>query len=129
MLDYFLKEKAKQLWEALPQYDSIEMPKWSNGWLNRFKQRYKIKEYVQHREARSAATNSLDNIEQMQAVRQLCIEYHLRDILNIDETGLNWKRTPDRTFATKSYSGTKKSKDRITIALTSNADGRKKFLA
>jgi hypothetical protein len=27
-----------------------------------------------------------------------------------------------------SYSGTKKSKDRITIALTSNADGSEKFL-
>jgi Tc5 transposase DNA-binding domain len=25
-----LKEKARQFWEALPQYDNIEMPKWSN---------------------------------------------------------------------------------------------------
>jgi hypothetical protein len=47
----------------------------------------------------------------------------------MDETGLNWKRTPDRTLATQSHSRTKKSKDRITIALTSNADGSEKFLA
>jgi hypothetical protein len=47
----------------------------------------------------------------------------------MDETGLNWKRTPDRTLATQSYSGTKKSKDRIIIVLTSNADGSEKFLA
>ena len=26
-----LKEKARQLWDALPQYDNIQMPKWSNG--------------------------------------------------------------------------------------------------
>ena len=45
----------------------------------------------------------------------------------MDETGLNWKRTPDRTLATQSYSGTKKSKDRITIVLTSNTDSSKKF--
>ena len=84
-----LKTKAEQLWKALPQYSDVEMPKWSNRWLDRFKKRYKIKEYVQHGEAGSAATDDLDNIEQMQALRQLCTEYHLQDILNIDETSLN----------------------------------------
>ena len=57
-----LKEKARQLWEALPQYNDVEMPKWSNGWLDGFKKRYKIKEYVQHGEAGSAATDDPDNI-------------------------------------------------------------------
>jgi hypothetical protein len=47
----------------------------------------------------------------------------------MDETGLNWKRTPDRTLVTKSHSRTKKSKDRITITLTSNADSSEKFTA
>ena len=122
-----LKEKAKQLWSALPQYNSKDQPKWSNRWLEGFKKRFKIKEYVQHGEAGSAATDDLDNIAQMERVRLLCAEYELRDVFNIDETGLNWKRTPDRTLATKSYSGTKKSKDRITITLTSNADGSKKL--
>ena len=41
-----LKTKAKELWEALPQYNNIKMPKWSNRWLEGFKKRYKIKEYV-----------------------------------------------------------------------------------
>ena len=41
-----LKTKAGELWEALPQYDDVEMPKWSNRWLDRFKKRYKIKDYV-----------------------------------------------------------------------------------
>jgi glutaredoxin 2 len=95
-----LKTKAKQLWEALPQYNDVEMPKWSNGWLEEFKKRYKIKEFAQHREAGSTATDNLDNVAQMEALRQLCKQYELRNILNIDETSLNWKRTPDRTLAT-----------------------------
>ena len=53
------------------------MPKFSNGWLNRFKGQYKIKEYVQYREAGSAATDNLDNITQMEETRQLCTEYEL----------------------------------------------------
>jgi hypothetical protein len=105
----------------------MEQPKWSNGWLDGFKRRFKIKEYVQHGEAGSAATNDPNNIAQMERVRQLCTKYELRVILNMDETGLNCKRTPDRTLATVFHSGTKKSKDRITIALTCNADGSKKL--
>ena len=41
-----LKTKAKELWAALPQFDDIKEPKWSNGWLEGFKKRFKIKEYV-----------------------------------------------------------------------------------
>jgi hypothetical protein len=84
---------------------------------------------VQHGEAGSAAINDLDSVAQMEEVRYLCTQYAPRDILNMDETGLYWKRTPDRTLVTKSHSGTKKSKDRITIVLTSNADGSEKFTA
>ena len=123
-----LKTKARELWDALPQYNNIEEPKWSNGWLDGFKKRFKIKEYMQYGEAGSAAIDNPDNIAQMEELRYLCTQYKLQDILNMDETGLNWKRTPDRTLATKSHHGTKKSKDRITIALTSNADGSEKFL-
>ena len=47
----------------------------------------------------------------------------------MDKTSLNWKRTPDRTLVTQSYSRTKKSKDRITITLTSNTNSSEKFLA
>jgi hypothetical protein len=111
----------------LPQYSGKDQTKWSNGWLEGFKRWFKIKEYVQHGKAGSAATNDPGNILQMEEVQQLCRKYELRDILNMDETGLNWKRTPDHTLATKSHSRTKKSKDRITIMLTSNAYGSEKL--
>jgi hypothetical protein len=106
-----LKTKARELWAALLQFDDIKEPKWSNGWLEEFKKRFNIKEYVQYREAGSAAIDNPDNIAQIEEVQYLCIQYKLRDILNMDKTGLNWKRTPDCTLVTKSYHSTKKSKD------------------
>ena len=39
----------------------------------------------------------------------------------MDETGLFWKLTPERTLATEAGSGGKKSKDRVTLAFTSMA--------
>ena len=122
-----LKEKATKIWQALPQYEGIEEPKWSNGWLQGFKSRYKIKEYVQHGEGGTAAIDDPDNIIQMNELRLLCEDYKDCDILNMDEIALYWKMAPDRTLATKAQAGGKKSKDRITIALTSNADGSETF--
>jgi hypothetical protein len=43
----------------------------------------------------------------------------------MDETGLFWKLTPDRTLVTQAGSGKKKSKDRITLAFTVLAFGKK----
>jgi Tc5 transposase-like DNA-binding protein len=41
-----LRNKAGELWKALPQYAGVEEPKWSNGWIGGFQKRFKIKEYV-----------------------------------------------------------------------------------
>jgi hypothetical protein len=63
---YILKEKASKLWRALPQYKGVEEPKWSNGWLGRFKGRFKIKEYVQHGEAASTEVDQAKRIQQIE---------------------------------------------------------------
>jgi hypothetical protein len=122
-----LKNQASKLWDCLPQYEGKNKPQFSNGWLDRFKGRFKIKEYVQHGEAASAEVNTSKAIEQMDKVRSLVAEYQPCDVFNMDETSLFWKLTPDRTLATKAGSGGKKAKDRITLALTCNADGTEKL--
>ena len=43
----------------------------------------------------------------------------------MDETSLFWKLIPDRILATQAGSGGKKSKDRITLAFTVSASGKK----
>jgi hypothetical protein len=118
-----LKIQASKLWAKLPQYEHLEEPKWSNGWLQGFEERFKIKEYVRHGEAGSVAIDDPDNTKQIDDLRGLASTYAPEDILNIDESGLCWKMSPDRSLATKASSGGKKSKDRITVALTSNATG------
>jgi DDE superfamily endonuclease/Tc5 transposase DNA-binding domain len=123
-----LKAKAAEIWQRLPQYHGKTEPKWSNGWLEKFKRRHKIKEYVHHGEAGSAPIDSPEIVAKMENIRNICAQYHPRDIFNMDETGLYWKRIPDRSLATESQSGIKKSKDRITLALTANGDGTEKLL-
>jgi hypothetical protein len=61
----------------------------------------------------------------MEYIQQLCSEYHKDDILNIDETSLFWKLTPNRTLTTQARSGGKKSKDRITLTFTVLASRKK----
>jgi hypothetical protein len=122
-----LKTKAHEIWERLRQYQDEVEPKWSNGWLDSFKKRYRIRQFVQHGEAATADIHSPANIAQMDGVRQLCMKYARRDIFNMDETGLFWKMAPNRTLATEALSGGKKSKDRITLAFTTNSDGSEKL--
>jgi len=80
---------------------------------------------VKHGEGGSADINSPENIHQMEKVRKLAAEYGEENTLNMDETGLFWKLSPDRTLATQSGSGGKKSKDRVTLAFTCSAAGER----
>ena len=83
-----LKAQATKLWASLPQYEGIEAPKFSNGWLGGFQERFDIRERVQHGEAGSAAVDTLDAQQQMQLVRDTSAEYGPKNTYNIDETGL-----------------------------------------
>jgi hypothetical protein len=83
-----LKQKAHDIWHLLPQYCKQPEPKWSNGWLTNFKNRFYIKEYVYYSESGMADINSPENIKQMQENRDLAATYPPENVLNIDETGL-----------------------------------------
>ena len=96
-----------------------------NGWLEGFKKRFKIREYVKHGEGGSTDINSPENIHQIEKVRKLTAEYGEENTLNIDKTGLFWKLTPDRTLTTKPGSRGKKNKDRVTLDFTCSAVGER----
>ncbi|GFV21579.1 tigger transposable element-derived protein 1 [Trichonephila clavipes] len=53
-------------------------------------------------------------------------DYSADQVFNADETGLYWKKLPNRTYIAKdekTASGHKASKDRLTLLLCSNASG------
>jgi hypothetical protein len=61
----------------------------------------------------------------MKDLQDLAAEYEPRNVLNMDETGF-WKQFLS-SLPTVLLSGRKRSKDRITLTLTSNTDGSEKF--
>jgi len=62
----------------------------SHGWLARFKQRHGIKCVQLHGEAASADTAGVDLARtKLPAILE---EYHPDNVLNMDETGLNWRQ-------------------------------------
>jgi len=115
----------------------------SDGWLARFKNRNGLKQFKRHGEAGSG---DLERVEgERRRVQELIGKYgyELRDIFNMDETGLFYgfvpfffwfqllipenRMPPDRGLADKRNPGVKGSKIRLTYALTSNATGSEKL--
>jgi hypothetical protein len=97
----------------------------SGGWVDNFKKRHNLKQYNMHGEASSAPLQNLD--EMRKNISEILKEYDPQDIFNCDETGLFWKMRPSRTISNHSMSGTKQSKDRVTVLLTCNATGTEKL--
>lgn len=102
----------------------------SQGWFERFKTRANLHSISLKGEAASADMTAANNYPA--ELKALVHEggYDSKQVFNVDETGLFWKRLPTRTFISKtekSASGFKVSKDRLTLLLGGNANGDFKF--
>ncbi|CAJ0634571.1 1556_t:CDS:2, partial [Entrophospora sp. SA101] len=97
----------------------------SDGWLAKFKNRHHIKQYFKSGEANSAPLETLGNERKL--LKEVIQDYESCDVYNVDETALYWNLEPSKTLSDHFISGTKKSKDRVTIVLTCNADGSDKL--
>lgn len=81
-----LQEMAATFWAKLPQYTDQEQPKFSLGWLEDFKNRYRIKKYRRHGES-----GSVDQVvveAELEDLREKLRPYENQDIYNIDESAL-----------------------------------------
>jgi hypothetical protein len=76
-----LREKAKTFAQGF-EIDNFVA---SNGWIDKFKQRHHLKEYVKWGEAKSALLETLD--EERRHLREIIENYDLNDVFNCDETG------------------------------------------
>ncbi|KAL3687741.1 hypothetical protein R1sor_014050 [Riccia sorocarpa] len=116
--DSMLIEKAKMLQNTVPQETEKEF-RFSNGWLQDFKTRNGIAEYVRHGEGASAEITD-DVLNRIEGLKALISRYDHDDVFNMDETSLFFQLEPNRTLTTRALNGKKKFKNRLSIALTAN---------
>ncbi|RHY48931.1 hypothetical protein DYB30_011112 [Aphanomyces astaci] len=93
----------------------------SHGWLYRFQQRHDLKSRRVYGEAASASEQVVN--EGRLRLRDVTRGYEKRNIYNLDETAYFYCSSQTKTICTLSMPGRKKVKKRITVAVTSNADG------
>ncbi|ANB14929.1 Pdc2p [Sugiyamaella lignohabitans] len=104
-----LTKAAKTIWQQIPIYADQNPPTFSNGWVSRFKGRYKT--YKQYGDATAVDIRS---------IQQLTANYTPDSIYTMDETSLFWRRPP-------TASATNKDRSKITLILCTNASGTDKL--
>ena len=93
----------------------------SNGWLHRFKTRHNITCLKVCGEAGSVDKDVEE--DWLSRVPDIIKDYDLKNIYNMDETGVFYRALPDKSLSVRGQacSGGKKSKDRLTVFLYVNA--------
>jgi hypothetical protein len=81
-----LRYKATELWSKLPEYQGLECPVWTDGWLIRFKKRHSMKERRRHGEAIDTQLDE-ECARIIQDIREEAKKYSADCVYNMDETG------------------------------------------
>ena len=81
-----LDAKSQRLFNIhVPDDDS----KFSSGWLSKFKKRHGLKQVKKHGEAASADNAAI--VKTIPELKEILKSYDLKDIFNMDETGLFYR--------------------------------------
>ena len=99
----------------------------SNGWLEKFMSRYNIAFKTLCGESASVNSGTVDTWKQQ--LNTIIDGHSPEDIFNCDETGLFYKVLPTKSLVEKNKicSGTKETKDRLTILLCANMSDTEKL--
>lgn len=99
--------------------------KGSNGWLQKFKKRHQLKSY-----SYSGETGDVD-IDELKSkcadIKTILSKFEKSEIYNLDETGLFYKISPNKTISDGPVKGRKREMDRISLILCCNSDGTDKI--
>ena len=129
-----IQKKAKTLYEDLKQNHSEESEdaslNASHGWFHQFKARAKFHNVKVSGEAASADREAAQEFPEM--LWEIIDEaiYLFEQVFNMDETGLYWKKKPDKSYIGKDEKlmpGYKAAKDRLTLLFGGNAAGDMKL--
>ncbi|XP_055703946.1 jerky protein homolog-like [Phlebotomus papatasi] len=102
----------------------------SSGWLSRWKKQHEVRQLTVCGEALSSREDLLPTFfnHLQKIIEEENLSFH--QIYNADETGLNFKRLPNKTLAARTQKkapGYKESKERVTLLACANASGRHKL--
>ncbi|XP_055933623.1 jerky protein homolog-like [Argiope bruennichi] len=123
-----LQKKALEIKRQIEGHDSDFTA--SDGWLDRWKKRFGIRQITISGEALSADKEAVPVFKDylLNFIEKKGISEE--QLYSCNETGLNYKMLPAKTFVSKKEAaapGYKKSKERVTILACSNATGNHKL--
>ncbi|CAM4402597.1 unnamed protein product [Caretta caretta] len=127
-----LREKALSLYALFKPPAEEGQPsdekefKANQGWLNGFRNHFNLKNVQTTGKAASANEDAAKAYPEQ--LKKIIEEkgYLPEQVFNTDETGLFWKKMPNRTYTSKSERqapGFKAAKDRVTVLFCGNAAG------
>ncbi|KAL8131272.1 hypothetical protein AgCh_007267 [Apium graveolens] len=117
-------EKAKETMKILyPQQDQEHT--FSQGWLEKFKLRHGIKSFRRFGESGSVDVQDME--KKLESIREKINQFPMKDVFNMDETGLFYRLQADHSLATKQLEGRKQDKERLTVVICCNEDGSEKI--
>lgn len=127
-----IRIKAKRIFDHISQEAStavngnVPVVSASKGWLDNFKKRFALHNICLTGEAASADVEAAKLF--IPVLKKIIEEggYDDHQIFNADETGLNWKKMPKRTYVSKAEKkapGFKAAKDRLSLLFCSNKSG------
>ncbi|GFT43114.1 tigger transposable element-derived protein 1 [Trichonephila clavipes] len=130
---YLIQEKALQFYKSMKQSEPSTSTSQagkefsaSKGWLTGFLKRNALHNIKITGESATADEGAAKIFPEEPAKIIEDGDYSADQVFNADETGLYWKKLPNRTYIAKdekTASGHKASKDRVTLLLCSNASG------
>ncbi|XP_045115641.1 tigger transposable element-derived protein 1-like isoform X2 [Portunus trituberculatus] len=119
-----VQAKAKCIYDDLKKDDKKPFTA-SSGWFANFRKRYG---YHNINGTREVAASAKKPGSEYSAILKTIIEegdYSSKQVFNIDETGLYWKKLPETYMPVEetTAAGFKSSKDRLTVMFGCNAEG------
>ncbi|GKD45001.1 CENP-B homolog protein 2-like protein [Tanacetum coccineum] len=117
------KDKSKSHSKAIAEW--VHNFTFSIGWLGKFKARYGIKNFRRFGESGSVEMEGME--DKLKSIRDKVDQFEMKDIFNMDETGLFFRLQPDHSLATMQLEGKKQDKERLTVAICCNEDGSEKL--